>query len=51
MTTSHTYAGITGLPETRAIDEASGPLLLTVLEAARRLGIGRSLLYELLATG
>jgi AraC-like DNA-binding protein len=30
---------------------ASGPLLLTVTQAAQRLGISRSLLYELLATG
>ena len=27
------------------------PLLLTVAQAAQRLGVGRSLLYELMATG
>jgi excisionase family DNA binding protein len=31
--------------------EADDRLLLTVQEAARRLGIGRSLMYELIASG
>ena len=30
---------------------SEGQLLLTVMEAAQRLGIGRSLMYELLASG
>lgn len=40
-------------PAQPAISErpASEPLLLTVAQAAQRLGISRSLLYELLATG
>jgi excisionase family DNA binding protein len=37
------------LAPTYAADD--GPLLLTVDQAAQRLGIGRSLLYELIATG
>ena len=51
MGASHSYAGTVRLPGTRATEQTSDQLLLTVLEAARRLGIGRSLLYELLATG
>ena len=49
MSDGHTYAdtrrpaGMDDVGEQR--------LLLTVPESARRLGIGRSLLYELLATG
>jgi excisionase family DNA binding protein len=38
-------------PSMRADLEADARLLLTVAEAAHRLGIGRSLLYELLADG
>jgi excisionase family DNA binding protein len=39
----------TGLESLRIRVETDERLLLTVPEAARRLGIGRSLLYELLA--
>ena len=51
MGARHSYAGTGRLPGTRAIEQTSDQPLLTVFEAARRLGIGRSLLYELLATG
>jgi excisionase family DNA binding protein len=41
----------TGVQSLRVKVEPDERLLLTVSEAARRLGIGRSLLYELLADG
>jgi excisionase family DNA binding protein len=45
-------AGTAGLPiPAISAPPASEPLLLTVAQAAQRLGISRSLLYELLATG
>jgi excisionase family DNA binding protein len=40
-----------GLESLRVKVETDERLLLTVSEAARRLGIGRSLLYQLLTTG
>lgn len=42
------------VPETQIINltiESDEKLLLTVVEAAHRLGIGRTLMYELLASG
>lgn len=36
---------------TNQIEEGSARLLLTVLEAAERLAVGRSTVYELTATG
>lgn len=38
-------------PNAGATQPTSEPLLLTVAQAAQRLGISRSLLYELLAAG
>lgn len=42
---------VDGSPIVNLTIQADDRLLLTVVEAARRLGISRSLLYELLATG
>ena len=42
------------VPETQIINltiESDEKLLLTVVEAAQRLGIGRTLMYELLGSG
>lgn len=36
---------------TRALDIHSAPLLITVEEAARRLAIGRTVAFELIASG
>jgi excisionase family DNA binding protein len=37
--------------ETRESDSAEGPLLLRVAEAAKLLGVGETLLYELIGRG
>jgi excisionase family DNA binding protein len=42
------------VPETQVVNltiESDEKLLLTVVEAAHRLGIGRTLMYELLSSG
>ena len=49
MSTSTRAAGLTATND-RELDTAS-QLLLTVDQAARRLGVGRSLMYELLTAG
>lgn len=50
-TTGRRQEGIDGSPIVNLTIQADDRLLLTVVEAARRLEISRSLLYELLATG
>lgn len=50
-TTGRRQPGIDGSPILNLTIQADDRLLLTVVEAARRLEISRSLLYELMASG
>lgn len=50
-TTDRRQSGVTGSPVVNLTVQADERLLLTVVEAAHRLEISRSLLYELLASG
>lgn len=50
-TTGRRQSGVEGLPIVNLTLQPDDRLLLTVVEAARRLEVSRSLLYELIAAG
>lgn len=50
-TTDRHQSGVTGSPVMNVTVQADERLLLTVVQAAHRLEISRSLLYELIASG